>query len=100
MELRILNAPCQRCGRYHDEPPPPAPKPLSAMEGLELAAEGIREMIRRTPVADPPDLADAIRNGHVRAHEAAAPRVLSTTNGVPDPPDLGARIRAARGGAR
>jgi hypothetical protein len=71
MELRILRAPCQRCGQYHDDTPAPVPapgpKPLSAMEGLKLAADGFREITRRT---------------------------------VPDPPDLGEWIRAARGGAR
>jgi hypothetical protein len=67
MELRILRAPCQRCGVYHDQPKPVA-NALSVLERQHIA-----DLVRR---------------------ELAKPLA------APDPPDLAARIRVARGGAR
>lgn len=63
--LRILRAPCQRCGEYHDVPSddrqPKGPEPLSMAEGLQLAVDGFKEIARGRPAPPPPDLAAAIR---------------------------------------
>lgn len=57
MELRILRAPCQRCGVYHDQSKPA----LSVLERLHIADLVRRELAKPLAAPDPPDLAARIR---------------------------------------
>lgn len=83
-EFRVLKAPCQKCGAYHNETITAVERRAVSngwnlsdfREAVKLGPDGIRALLRRRDEVDPPrDIAVAIRAARVETAEDRANRL-------------------------